>query len=305
LLLFDFSVPAEQFQRLKVYRPTNAIEDVIDNALLRRWPAGAYIGCFLSGALTNQMGQRALLFGRFSDTGWWYYFPALMLLKVPIGIWLIFILAAAMSLWRRRLFAGEASIVIPLIAWVVFFMFARINYGFRHYLPPYVFMMMCVGRCLAIAAEVRWASAKAWTGAAIAAIHAQAFHPDYISYVNYPRERTWMEMTDSNLDWEQSIRQIGPWLDAHPDLAKRTVYVIPRTGRAGYEGRYNLDDRVRFLEYNKPAPRDGIVIISPVCVCGVYTEPGKNVYEFLQSKQPIDTIGHCLLVYDFNQIHHP
>ena len=303
LLLFDVSVPAEQFQRLKVFRPTNAIEDVIDNTLLRRWPAGSYIGCFLSGALTNQMGQRALLFGRFSDTGWWYYFPALMLLKVPIGIWVVFVLAVATSLWRRRVHPGEISIVIPLLAWVVFFMFAHINYGFRHYLPPYVFMMMWAGRSLA--GGGRAVAVIAWIGAVLAMIHSLAFHPDYISYVNYPRERVWMQMTDSNLDWEQSIRQIGPWLDAHPDAAKRTVYVVPRTARAGYEGRYNLDDRVRFLEYNKPPPREGIVIISPVCVCGVYTEAGKNVYEFLQSRQPIDMIGHCLLVYDFDQIRHP
>jgi hypothetical protein len=300
LLLFDVSVPAEQFQRLKVFRPTNAVEDVIDNALLRRWPAGSYIGCFLSGALTNQMGQRALLFGKFSDTGWWYYFPALMLLKVPIGIWIVFILAVALSLRRRRIFAGEVSIVIPLLAWVVFFMFARINYGFRHYMPPYVFMMMWAGRCLA--GGGRAVAVVGWIGAAIAMIHSIAFHPDYMSYVNYPRSRVWMEMTDSNLDWEQSIRQVGPWLDAHPEIAKRAIYVVPRTGRAGYEGRYYLDDRVRFLEYNKPAPRDGMVIISPVCVCGVYTEQGRNVYEFLQSRRPIDMIGHCLLVYDFDQI---
>jgi hypothetical protein len=295
LLLFDISIPAEQFRGMTM--PKSISGTVIDDALHRRWPAGTFIGCFVSGLLINAGGQGALLFGQISDGGWWYYFPALMTLKVPLGMWLVLIIAAG-SLLRRPLRAGEMSILIPLLAWVAMLMFARLNYGFRHFLPAYIFLLMWAGRAASDAGKV--ACVVAWIGVAASAIHSLAFHPNEISYVNFPRERVWTQMTDSNLDWDHATRLVPRWLDDHPQ-PNRTVHVHPRLGRAGYAGRYYLGDRVHFVDRGKPPPTDGILIISPVWVVGVYDEPGKNPYAFLKDVEPIDMIGGALLVYDLDK----
>jgi hypothetical protein len=229
-----------------------------------------------------------------------------MTLKTPLGLWLVMLLAVASLLWLRPR-PGESSIVIPLLAFVAFFTLARMNYGFRHFLPAYVFMLMWAGRCVAAAVTTRqrWIAAVAWLGLAVAAVHSIAFHPNYLSYVNFPRERVWMQMTDSNIDWGQSMRQIARWLDAHPPPARaaragRTVHVVTRTTWAGYDGRYHLGDRVHFIERGKPPPKGGILIISPIWVCGVYDIENIKTWEFLQSHKPIDMIGGCTLVYDLD-----
>jgi len=306
LLGFDFAVPAQEFHGLMV-RPTSRLGQIAESALYARWPCGTYIGCFTSALIVNQGGQPALLYGRISNTGWPYYFPVMMTLKTPLGIWLVMLLGAA-SVLRVRPRAGEVSIVIPLLAFVAFFTFARINYGFRHFLPAYVFMLMWCGRCLAppagaagaAAIKQRWIALLAWAGVAAAAVHSVWWHPNYLSYVNFPRDEIWMQMTDSNIDYGQSMKQIARWLDAHPQPPGRAVHVVTRTMYIGYDGPYYLRDRVHFVERGKAAPTDGLLIISPIWVCGVYDIDYFRPYDFLRAREPVAMIGECTLVYDLD-----
>ena len=300
LLLFDISRPSDQTVGAVRPRHPSAFREVLDAALERPWPAGTYIGCVSAGFQTNSGGQRSLLFGHITRHGLWYYFPAVATFKVPLGIAGVLILAALAALLDRRMRPGEISILIPLLAWLIFLMMARMNTGFRHFLPAYVFILMWAGG--AVARLGRFGMAVAWVCIAAAFAHVLSFHPDYLSYVNFPRHQVWMQITDSNLDWNQSMRQIRPWIDRHPDLANdKRIYVAPRLGQASYVGHYWLaDNRVTFLDRGKPPPQGGILIISPVWVCGVYDDPGENQYEFLQRKTPIDVIGHSQLVYDLD-----
>ncbi len=300
LLLFDISRPSDQTVGSPRARNPSWIAEKIDNALERRWPAGTYIGCFANGFHINQSGQRSLLFGQITRHGRWDYFPLVATMKVPIGCAVLFAAALVATLIHRRLRVGEITILIPLLAWTIFLMQARMNTGFRHFLPAYVFWCMWAGG--AIAQLGRWGTALAAACLLAASIHVATFHPDYLSYVNFPRKAVWMDMTDSNLDWNQSIRQIGPWLDRHPEFSNRTISVAPRLGQAEYVGPYWLDERVKFIDRGKPPPTSGILIISPVWVCGVYDDPTEapNPYEFLQSRTPIGWVGHSQLVYDLD-----
>ena len=76
-------------------------------------------------------------------------------------------------------------------------MSSKINIGFRHFLPAYTFMLMLSSRVML--ARIAWRSI-AWSGAAIGGLHAVMFHPDYLTYLNFPRHRAWMQITDSNID---------------------------------------------------------------------------------------------------------
>jgi hypothetical protein len=127
-----------------------------------------------------------------------------------------------------------------------------------------------------------------------------SFTPDYLSYINFPRRDIWMQITDSNLDWGQGLKQANRWVLSHPQPPGKRVYVLTRNGRPMYDGFWYLDHRVRFLERGQPPPEHGILIISPVWVCGVYDEPGENPYAFLQRMTPSDVIGHAMPVYDLD-----
>jgi hypothetical protein len=140
----------------------------------------------------------------------------------------------------------------------------------------------------------------AWVGAAAAAGHVARFHPDYLSYVNFPRRQVWMQMTDSNLDWGQGLKEVGRWLDAHPQPPGRAVHVLTRLGGPFYDGAWYLGDRVDLMSRSQSPPKSGLLIISPVWIAGVYDEPGENPYAFLQLRQPLAIVGHSMLVYDLD-----
>jgi hypothetical protein len=192
-------------------------------------------------------------------------------------------------------------------------MTSKINMGFRHFLPAYVFMLMLSARCVAQEsprlgstelAEVRrgsWKAIIAWTAVLIAGVHATLFHPDYLSYLSYPRQQWWMDITESNMDWGQGLPEIAAWIDAHPQPSGKTISVAPRWDRqrVSYEW-YIGDRRAKLLDRGDQPPTSGILIISPIWVTGVYDIPYPSPYEFVQSKKPIDVIGHSQLVYDLD-----
>ncbi|HEX8521993.1 MAG TPA: glycosyltransferase family 39 protein [Tepidisphaeraceae bacterium] len=299
LLLFNYSRPIDQLAHLAQNLPFRGtrLGDFIFNVLSQRWPAGAYVGCFVSGFITNQLGQSSMIFGKIQSNGFWYYFPALLTYKMPIGTFIALGIALA-SFARKKIFRDEAAFVIPLLTFVVFLMFARMNYGIRHFLPAYLFLIMLAGR--GVWAGSRWMIATAWTGTTLAAIHSIAFLPDYISYINFPRRRIDLEITDSNLDWNQALRQIRRWLREH-NTERLPVYVLPRLGRGGTNGAYWVGEAVTFLHRGKPLPQRGLLIISPVWTSSVY-DSGDNAYEILHHVHPIGWVGHAMPVFDLQQV---
>ncbi len=298
LLLFDYSRPIDRVAQLAADLPGAGTrwQPWLISLLSHKWPAGTYIGCFVSGFLVNQIGQISMIFGKIQPNGFWYYFPALLTFKMPIGTLLVLGLAI-FAFFRIRRFSGEFGMLIPLAAFVLFLLCTRMNYGFRHFLPAYIFILMGLGR--AVARVGRGLAIAAWIGVAIAAAHSFSFHPDYLSYVNWPRHRIDLQITDSNLDWNQALRQILPWLRQRH--VSQPVYVMSRLGKEGVNGAWWLDDRLRFIQRGKPLPDSGLLVISPVWVCGVY-DFGQNPYLILQHVEPVGWVGHAMPVFDLAQV---
>lgn len=295
---FDLSPPSAQYAGA-VGRTTSAsrIGDAVMAALDRPLPAGVYVGRFVSGLLTSGGGHWAYLWGEARKNGWWYYFPVVATYKVPIGFGIVILLSLASLAWVRPR-RGEVSMLIPLVAWGALLLGTHLNIGFRHFLPAHVFVLMLASRC--VAGAIRWPAIVAWVGVALGVVHGFAYHPDYLSYINHPRRQWWLHITESNVDWGQAIRQTRRWLDARPELESRGISFAPRWDRQAVSVKYYLDDRVTLIDRGSPPPRRGLLIISPIWVTGVYDE-GKNPYAFLHALEPVDMIGHSLLVYDLDR----
>src|SRR5262249_61607116 len=84
----------------------------------------------------NSQGHLAYLFGRVSQTGWWYYFPVLLGLKTPIAA-LLLIVAGAWCCWRRRTTAALSPLAFALGV-LLPAIWGNINIGVRHILPVYL-----------------------------------------------------------------------------------------------------------------------------------------------------------------------
>lgn len=296
LLLFDVSVPFDQVQEKYPSSQLTRFQNAVLSILQVRMPAGTYVGCFTSGFIINHTGQASLLFGKISGDGFWYYFPAVATLKVPIGIFIVLALAL-ISLWRKRWFAGEHSILIPLIAWLGLLLMSKMNYSFRHFMPAYVFIIMWAGRSVA-EVGIRWIWG-AWLAVGIAAAHVMTLHPEYLSYINFPRDRVDLQITDSNLDWGHVLREIRPWLEQHP--VPQPVYLMQSTGKRGLPGSYWVPESVQFMQRGRGLPKSGTLIIFPAYVCGVYDVPAPR-YKDLWTIEPIGWVGHAMPVFDLNQL---
>ena len=292
LLLFDVSRPDQppEFQKA----PTT-----LSRLLDRRLPGGIFIGSIIRGAWHAEQGHPAYLLGERSRSGWWYYFPVVMAYKMPLGIALV-LLCALLSLRRSPPRFEEWGLAVPALLWTALFLTTRINIGVRHFLPAYVFLLLLGARAVA-GSPPRWRTLAAWTGAGLAALHGLAWHPDTIAYQNLPRARAWLDLSDSNVDWGQGLKQARDWIDRHPQPPGRPIYLLyfgdPNSPR---RVRHYLGDRVTLIPPHAPLPPGGLLIASPVWVAGPFDSGDR--YKALRTAEPLDVIGHALLVYDLDAL---
>jgi hypothetical protein len=292
LTFFDISAPADSGRQLSTtYTDAWSIKTDVINPLMKvPLPAGIYLGSIAAALAHGEFGHPGYLLGEWRLHGWWYYFPVVATYKIPIGIVAVFALAAASLFWLRPRW-GEWPLVIAAVAWAVFIMSSGINIGFRHFLPIYIFLIMLAARCVAGPAP-RVTGILAWLSVVIAAIHAASFHPDYLSYLNWPRKDAHLAITDSNLDWGQSLKQVRRWLDQNPQTGPVYLRYFPDYGEDSIA--YYLGDRVTVLSDNDPLPSDGTLIVSP------YFLVSSGPFRSLATRPPDDLIGHSIRVFHLN-----
>jgi hypothetical protein len=63
---------------------------------------------------------------------------------------------------------------------------------------------------------------------------------------------------------------------------------------------YYLGDRVRWAGDEQLPPTSGLLILSPIRLIGLYE--GRDRFAHLRDVEPIDVIGHALLVYDLDAL---
>jgi hypothetical protein len=174
---------------------------------------------------------------------------------------------------------------------------SNINIGWRHFLPAYFFMLMLAGR-VALAHAPAWRMV-AWAGVALAAIHVALWHPDYLSYINFPRHKPYLHISDSNVDWGQGLKAARRWIDAHPD---RKIFV--RDFGWGPDRLFNVKKRIgkgaTVLDRGDPLPREGVLIISPVPLAGIYER--SDPFRVLRDQEPDAVLAQSMLVYDLDRI---
>jgi hypothetical protein len=179
-------------------------------------------------------GLPSYLAGKFSSKGWWYYYLYALAIKVPLGTWLLVLLAAVSPLLVRRstkphdqdasapAWRDEFVLLCPAVVIVVF---VSSQTGFsehmRYVLPAFPFVFIWTGRigpCLG-------RDHRVLTGIATAAFlwsigSSLAVYPHSLSYFNElvggPTGGP-DHLLQSNVDWGQDLLFLKCWLDEHPE----------------------------------------------------------------------------------------
>jgi hypothetical protein len=176
-------------------------------------------------------GHSAYLLGRYSDRGWWWYFPAAFVLKTSLPFLLVALGGLGWGLWAaiRRRRRAAWLLVAPCLLYLALAMKAHINIGVRHLLPAYPFLIILGGA--ALDALLRARRARPVARAAVigvllwAGLEAVRAYPDYMTYMNpiaryEPRYRY---LSDSNVEWGDEVKELADYLKSRGQTRVRAA----------------------------------------------------------------------------------
>jgi hypothetical protein len=247
----------------------------------------------------TQRGRSSFLCGLYSTQGWWWYFPFAFGVK-STGPELLALAAVVISaIQRKRL--GSPLLWVPPVLFFLLACSSKVQIGHRHILVIYPFLFYGAALVFQNApAKMRW------VGIAIAAWMAGiAFstRPYFLSYFNEAvggPANGYRYLTDSNVDWGQSLKELGESLE--PQDHENGIYLsyfgvgdphaygiryldIGSDSIAGHK-----DDSDQSLKPTKFA-------VSITNLQATYYGE-KNVFTWLKDLPPWKRIGHSIFVYD-------
>jgi 4-amino-4-deoxy-L-arabinose transferase-like glycosyltransferase len=152
------------------------------------------------------------LFGAFSKTSWWYYYPAAFLIKATIPALLLIAIAAGIVIRERRVPFGALAAILFVALFMGAAAAGELALGIRYVLPVFPFLYAATAILLARAPRVAVIAIvlAVWHGAE----NLRAY-PSYISYFNQfigSHRNADRYLIDSNLDWGQDLRRLDRWL---------------------------------------------------------------------------------------------
>jgi len=257
--------------------------------------------------LVHSESRPAFLFGQYSETGWWYYFPATFAMKTPLPLLVLFAAGLATARGTASSRRNEALLFLPLAVFVALSMSRSINIGHRHLLPVYPFVLVIAGRVAALALRPD----KPRRGLAVAvgalclwqAVATALAFPHYLAYFNElagGSRNGWRLLVDSNLDWGQGLKGLREWMARN---------AVPRVKLAYFgtaDVKYYGVSADRLPGYQPPPPSatvrevwpGDLVAVSATLLQGLYVDaPMLPLVERLRKLPPVAVVGHSIFVY--------
>lgn len=222
----------------EIYGMGGTAKDIViwasDKRLLQPW-AEYFLG-LLVALKASGWGQPMFFFGKVYDTGLRIYFPAAYLIKEPLALHLLGLVALGCTAWRlaRRSrqrgaftrwiathFTEFAFLVMLAVYWTAMIR-SNMNIGVRHLLPAFPFMFILIARQLVLLYDaLRPAVLRSTALASLAlllgwqAVSVLRVHPSYLAYFNEltgGQENGWRYLNDSNLDWGQDVGRLADYV---------------------------------------------------------------------------------------------
>ncbi len=162
--------------------------------------------------------------GRLQAGGWWLFYPYAMMIKLPLGTLMLFVLSGVM-LMQKRFRPGspatETFLVLAVLGILAFVTCSGVGQRMRYVLPalPLLYVWASkVGQAFsAKGGLVAWAVA----GCLVASVGSSLWsYPHSLAYFNEaiggPHEGH-HHLIDANLDWGQDLFYLKQWLHEHPE----------------------------------------------------------------------------------------
>jgi hypothetical protein len=252
----------------------------------------------------------SFIFGKYYPAAQWFYFPSIFIIKSTLAFLAFCCLAPlGAALWGKQFRREMLFLVIPSALYLAVAMSSGVNFGVRHLLPVYPFLMILVSfaawnlgrRHRALAALV----------AALVVCHVASSVRAFPNYIPYANElwggpaKSHELLTDSNVDWGQGLKAMKRYIDQRQvkncwfasfgsstmDLSYYGIpcKVLPPAFAASNQSRMPI----------VPPLVDGPVFISATEFSQLYRRPdSENPYLSFQQIALSALIADSILVYD-------
>ncbi|MEK7165244.1 MAG: glycosyltransferase family 39 protein [Patescibacteria group bacterium] len=239
---------------------------------------GAYLRGLDDAMQISESGWGSYLWGEKYFNGRWYYFPIVFMIKTPLSLLLLLIMATIA--WFNKKISPPPLLMTMMVFLIAshffyFMFFNRINHGLRYLLMVYPLIILFIAPLwklkvvspeklfrvrLGITSLLIW---YVWGTISIA--------PHYLAYANEligGPKNLWKYVADSNIDWGQDEIFLAQYLQTHPNV------------------RQKID----------PTPGVGTFLVNVNNVNNFYYDE----YRWLRQlkKDPVDNVGYSQLVFE-------
>ena len=279
-----------------------------------------YAHYFLGLLMASQRvsgGNTVYFLNEISNRGWWYYFPIVYLLKIPLAFHILTLIALlyVARLIKKPLWQGtfhrikeliknhfpEFSMMIFLIIYWFTSIKGALNIGVRHILPTFPFTYILVS--LGIIKWKKIASPLVLVLLGFYIISSLLVWPHYLTYFNEIAggpKNGYKYVVDSNYDWGQDLKRLKKWVDENK---VERIYV---NYFGGGNAEYYLKEKYApwWGDRNKKElPQGSYLAVSLTLLQGGKGNPAPGFnqptgyYNWLDKYAPITKIGYSIFVY--------
>lgn len=251
---------------------------------------------------------QGFLFGRLYEGSLWYYLPAALLVKTPLGMTALWAAGSLTLLTVRRLRPAAPYLLVPPALLLASAMTGSRDLGVRYALFVPVFLAVAAG-CTVVARGRRPEAAGRTTPAAsvgrrlpgragagtaalvlFVAVSSLLTYPYYLPYSNEAfggPEKTYLRLHDSNVDWGQDLGRLADRLKGHYPHEK--VWLVYKG--AGVPSAYGIratDPRT------VPAARvHGLLVVSDTAI----DKADARLKKLLATSRRVEDVGHSMTVF--------
>lgn len=231
---------------------------------------------------------QGFLFGHLYTGSRWYYLPAALLVKTPLGMLVLWAAGAAAVVAVRRLRPAAPYVLIPPAVLLASAMTGSRDFGTRYAVFVPMFLAVAAGCVLAV--RRRWAPLATGALVLFVAVSSLRTFPYYLPYSNEAfggPDKTYLRLHDSNVDWGQDLGRLADRLrERYP--GEKVWLVYKGSGVPSYYGIDAADPR-------EVATRQvhGLLVVSDSAV----DKARGRLRTLIDSSRPVDEVGHSITIY--------
>jgi hypothetical protein len=267
-------------------------------------------------------GNTVYFLGMVSSSGWWYYFPIVYFLKVPLAFHILTLISLSLALflikkpfwvepvrrikeWLLNHFTEFSMLVFLAIYWLTS-VSGNLNIGIRHILPtfPFIYILVSLGLVYGIG-QIKKTKVKKIALSSIFLLIAWyivsslSCYPYYLSYFNEiggGKENGYKYVVDSNYDWGQDLKRLAIWSESNQIEKIKVDYF------GGGDVPYYLGEKWEKFD-PLSGPQNGWLAVSATLLQGGRGNPvpgfdqPAGYYRWLNNYQPVDRAGKSIFIY--------